>query len=584
MLAGLRSLNWIRRDWPRRFSLGEAAPTWWGLLLLAGLSVLSSVLLILETFPKGEVISALGARDGGRFWQALGQAAAIVGLMVPLQALKVYVQGQVGLRWRERLTRRLLGDYWRDRNFYRLQQAGYSNHSELDNPDQRLSEDIRNVTQQSMALGLLGLEAIVQLVGFAGVLWQITPLLLLALLLYALLSTGVVVRWLGPVLVRLNFQQLQREADWRFGLVRVRSGAEGIAFYRGEAAVRSGVGDRFAAVLANLQQLIRRQLQLGFWQNTYFFLGFFLPFVVLFPAILAGRVEIGAVQQSQSAFERVGYVLGIVLYQMGQWSQLRSGLSRLATLQAAMDAPRPLAPNAGPLAPNAGGTGIKASSIGGFQLTNITLTTYDSPQATEPPIVLLEDFSLNWSQGESVLFVGPSGVGKTSLLRAMLGLWPIAAGTIQRPEATVLFLPQQPYLVLGSLRQQLIYPLSSDQAERWSESELIAVLTIVGLVDQLPLWGGLDAVQDWGKLLSGGEQQRLGWARLLLQRPVYGILDEATSALDEPMEALLYQQLRDLGVTYLSVGHRSSLRAYHDRVVTLAPRSTAMPAVLEVGS
>jgi ABC-type uncharacterized transport system fused permease/ATPase subunit len=580
MLAGLRSLNWIRRDWPRRFSLGEAAPTWWGLLLLAGLSVLSSVLLILETFPKGEVISALGARDGGRFWQALGQAAAIVGLMVPLQALKVYVQGQVGLRWRERLTRRLLGDYWRDRNFYRLQQAGYSNHSELDNPDQRLSEDIRNVTQQSMALGLLGLEAIVQLVGFAGVLWQITPLLLLALLLYALLSTGVVVRWLGPVLVRLNFQQLQREADWRFGLVRVRSGAEGIAFYRGEAAVRSGVGDRFAAVLANLQQLIRRQLQLGFWQNTYFFLGFFLPFVVLFPAILAGRVEIGAVQQSQSAFERVGYVLGIVLYQMGQWSQLRSGLSRLEALQVAMDWPRPLAPNAG-------GTGIKAPSIGGlgaFQLTNITLTTYDLPQAITPPIVLLEDFSLNWSQGESVLFVGPSGVGKTSLLRAMLGLWPIAAGTIQRPEATVLFLPQQPYLVLGSLRQQLIYPLSSDQAERWSESELIAVLTIVGLVDQLPLWGGLDAVQDWGKLLSGGEQQRLGWARLLLQRPVYGILDEATSALDEPMEALLYQQLRDLGVTYLSVGHRSSLRAYHDRVVTLAPRSTAMPAVLEVGS
>lgn len=582
MLAGLRSLNWIRRDWPRRFSLGEAAPTWWGLLLLAGLSVLSSVLLILETFPKGEVISALGARDGGRFWQALGQAAAIVGLMVPLQALKVYVQGQVGLRWRERLTRRLLGDYWRDRNFYRLQQAGYSNHSELDNPDQRLSEDIRNVTQQSMALGLLGLEAIVQLVGFAGVLWQITPLLLLALLLYALLSTGVVVRWLGPVLVRLNFQQLQREADWRFGLVRVRSGAEGIAFYRGEAAVRSGVGDRFAAVLANLQQLIRRQLQLGFWQNTYFFLGFFLPFVVLFPAILAGRVEIGAVQQSQSAFERVGYVLGIVLYQMGQWSQLRSGLSRLEALQVAMDWPRPLAPNAGPLAPNAGGTGIKASSIGGFQLTNVTLTTYDSPQATEPPIVLLEDFSLNWSQGESVLLVGPSGVGKTSLLRAMLGLWPIAAGTIQRPEATVLFLPQQPYLVLGSLRQQLVYPQS--EAEHWPESELIAVLTIVGLVDRLPLWGGLDAVQDWGKLLSGGEQQRLGWARLLLQRPVYGILDEATSALDEPMEALLYQQLRDLGVTYLSVGHRSSLRAYHDRVVTLAPRSTAMPAVLEVGS
>jgi ABC-type uncharacterized transport system fused permease/ATPase subunit len=580
MLAGLRSLNWIRRDWPRRFSLGEAAPTWWGLLLLAGLSVLSSVLLILETFPKGEVISALGARDGGRFWQALGQAAAIVGLMVPLQALKVYVQGQVGLRWRERLTRRLLGDYWRDRNFYRLQQAGYANHSELDNPDQRLSEDIRNVTQQSMALGLLGLEAIVQLVGFAGVLWQITPLLLLALLLYALLSTGVVVRWLGPVLVRLNFQQLQREADWRFGLVRVRSGAEGIAFYRGEAAVRSGVGDRFAAVLANLQQLIRRQLQLGFWQNTYFFLGFFLPFVVLFPAILAGRVEIGAVQQSQSAFERVGYVLGIVLYQMGQWSQLRSGLSRLEALQVAMDWPRPLAPNAG-------GTGIKAPSIGGlgaFQLTNITLTTYDLPQAITPPIVLLENFSLNWQQGESILLVGPSGVGKTSLLRAMLGLWPIAAGTIQRPEATVLFLPQQPYLVLGSLRQQLIYPLSSDQAERWSESELIAVLTIVGLVDRLPLWGGLDAVQDWGKLLSGGEQQRLGWARLLLQRPVYGILDEATSALDEPMEALLYQQLRDLGVTYLSVGHRSSLRAYHDRVVTLAPRSTAMPAVLEVGS
>jgi ABC-type uncharacterized transport system fused permease/ATPase subunit len=511
---------------------------------------------------------------------ALGQAAAIVVLMVPVQALKGYCQGRVALRWRERLTRRLLGDYWRDRNYYQIQQAG-----DLDNPDQRLSEDIRNVTQQAMALGVLGLDGIVQLVGFAGVLWQITPLLLGALVLYGLVSSGLVLRWLGPVLVRLNFQQSQREADWRFGLVRVRENAEGIAFYRGEAQVQERVGDRFTAVLANLQQLIRRQFRLGFWQNTYFFLGFFLPFLVLFPQILAGKVEIGAIQQSQSAFERVGYVLGIVLYQMGQWTQFRSGIDRLTALQAAMN--RSIVSS--PIAPN---SEYSSTTQAGFSLDNITLTTYHAPkyhspeyhssQAKHPPIVLLENFSLELKSGESVLLVGPSGVGKTSLLRAMLGLWPIVAGEIRRPDAdAVLFLPQKPYLVLGSLRQQLSYP----QAGNWTETDLLDVLTIVGLADRLPGWGGLDAVCDWGKMLSGGEQQRLGWARLLLQRPDYAILDEATSALDEPMEALLYRQLRDLGMTYLSVGHRSSLRAYHDRVVTLSPRTVPQPETrLEVGT
>jgi ABC-type uncharacterized transport system fused permease/ATPase subunit len=511
-----------------------------GLLLL--LSVSSSLLLIWETFPKGEVISALAAKDGARFGRSLAVLVIVMLLTVPVLSLKNYVQAKLGLHWRRWLTDATVQSYFAERRFYHL-----THYPNLDNPDQRVAEDVRSFTQQSLYFVTLLSDAIVQFIGFATVLWLLSKWLMVCLIGYALVCTAIATGWLGRMLARLNWKQLQREADFRFGLIRVRENREAIAFYQGEQQELNHIQRRFQDVFSNFNRLIRWQLFLGLFQNSYLYIAFFLPFVLLAPQIFSGELELGAVQQSQSAFERIGYLLGLIVYQLEALSAFAASISRLDELQQFT-----------PIPSSKPDSIIVRQESDRFALHDLSLWT---PQQETG---LIQQLNFTLLNGDSLLIVGPSGVGKTSLLRAIAGLWSTGSGAIEHPPLNhLLFLPQSPYLRLGSLRQQLLYP---DEVN-YSDSELLTVLDQVNL--PIARWGGLDTVTDWAQVLSGGEQQRLAFARLFVQQPDYVLLDEATSALDSSNEARMYAQLRQMKVTYISVAHRESLVSWHDWVLEL---------------
>lgn len=351
--------------------------------------------------------------------------------------------------------------------------------------------------------------------------------------------------------MRLNREQLKQEANFRFGLIRVREHREEIAFYHGEPVELGQVQQQFQQVFSNLNRLIRWQFILGLFQNSYLYLAFFLPFVILAPQIFSGTLELGAVQQLQSAFERIGYLLGLVVYQIESLSTFAASISRLDELQ--QFTTKPLASASAIALPK-----IQRQPSAQLAVHHFSLWTPDQE------LPLIQDLSFTLPIASSLLIVGESGVGKTSLLRAIAGLWSTGSGVIEHPPLdSLLFLPQRPYMRLGSLRQQLLYP----QAIARSDAELEAILAQVNL--SAAQWGGLDAVTDWTQVLSGGEQQRLAFARLLVQQPRCVLLDEATSALDLANEARLYAQLQKMAIAYVSVAHRESLLTWHDWVLEL---------------
>lgn len=509
-----------------------------GLILL---SVGSSSFLIFETLQRGELLSALAAQDRGRFIRAMGVFLGIIAATVPLLSFKSYLQEKLAVLWRYWLTDRFTQQYFANQNFYQLNAQ-----TQIDNPDQRISEDIRNFTQQSLALLVIFSDSILQLIGFSGVLWSISKPLLLVLLIYAIFGTGVVAWLFGRILVRLNTEQLKREANFRFGLIRIRENAESIAFYCGQSQELQTAQQRFWQVFQNFRRLIRWQFNLTIFQNFYQYITFILPFIVLAPRIFSGELEIGTVSQSQAAFERIGLALGLIITQFNQLSAFIASIERLDRLQTAVQSSLP---------PTS-----QIETRQGMPLAFQQMTLY-VPNGSSP---LIEDLSLTISPDSALLIMGESGVGKSSLLRATAGLWRTGSGQIVRPAATqLLFLPQRPYMILGSLRQQLLYPRTVTH----SDQRLLQTLQQVNLPQLAEQ--GLDQIQDWAKLLSLGEQQRLAFARLLLAQPQYALLDEATSALDVDQEAHLYALLQATSIAFISVGHRSTLLKYHPQVLHL---------------
>lgn len=469
-------------------------------------------------------------------------------IAIPIIAFYGYVQDYLGLRWREWMTNDLMGRYFQKRAYYDIE-----NERVIDNPDQRISEDIRNFTRTTLSFLLIILGSVMDLVSFSGILWAKSTLLVTVVLAYSVIGTLVTVL-IGRRLVKLNFNQLKYEADFRYGLVHVRDNAESIAFYRGESKESLHLGQRFINALKNYNLLIGWQRNLGFFTTAYRYIPVVLPYLVLFPQYFGGQIEYGDMVQANFAFSQVNAALSIIVGQIESITGFAAGVDRLSdfkeTIEVQPQDPAAPAPTAIHL--------LEAQKV---QLEHVSLLPPNSDR------VLIQDLSLTVNPAESLVIIGPSGVGKSSLLRAIAGIWHAGEGTINRPNLEeMMFLPQRPYMILGSLRSQLLYP---DVHHTISDEELLRLLAEVNLADLPERVGGLDAELDWADILSLGEQQRLAFARLFLSRPRYAVLDEATSALDIRNEEALYAKLRDSEVTYISVGHRPSLLKYHQQVLEL---------------
>ena len=505
---------------------------------------------------------ALQAYDWTSFWPLIGEFTVLAFIYIIIAVYAVYLRQMLTISWRTWMTEQYLARWMHGQVYYRLQVL----RSDTDNPDQRISEDINQFVSLTLTLFVGVLKQLTTLGAFAVVLWNLSGLITIPIgdaeftvygymfwlsLLYSVLGTYFV-HLVGKKLIRLNFDQQRYEADFRFSMMRVRENSESIAFYRGEMAEGVGFKERFANVIKNYWGLMRRTKLLNFYVNGYGQLAIIFPLIMAAPRYYAGEIALGGLMQTISAFGRVQDALSFFVDSYSSIAELAAVIQRLTGFTEHMEEC----------------IRVKSTIERGEGAAN-ELTLQDLSITLPDGLPLLTACTLALPHGSRILVTGASGAGKSTLLRALAGIWPYGSGTITLPAgAKRLFLPQRPYLVLGSLRRALSYPRTAAA----SDEEIARILTCVGL-DHFS--ARLDDVDDWSRILSLGEQQRLAFARILLIRPNWIFLDEATSALDEPRERALYELLHQElpSASIISIGHRSTLFALHDTELHLSDQT-----------
>ena len=507
---------------------------------------------------NNDFYNTLQNKDMDEFFRQLVKFAVIAAAYIVIAVYQLYLNQMLQIRWRRWLTGRYLADWIGERTYYRLQLTDRG----TDNPDQRIADDLAAFCDKTLNLTLGLMSSVVTLISFVSILWVLSGTLSFPLngsqidipgymvwvaLVYAIAGT-VLAHLIGRPLINLNFNQQKFEANFRFSLVRFRENAESIAFYSGETDEIRGLQHRFADVVANWWAIMKRQKSVTWFRAGYNQIATIFPFVVAAPRYFAGSIQLGGLMQTASAFGQVQDALSWFVNAYTQLAEWKATVDRLTTFRNATHHAR-----------------LAAQSHAGVTIARHPGRSYAAQDVSidlpggQP---LLAPFSIEFKPGVSVLVTGPSGSGKSTLFRALAGIWPFGRGTVCAPDgASVLFLPQKPYLIIGTLREQLCYPAA---AAIFDDSELRAALAACQLEH---LSNRLDEEQHWAQLLSGGEQQRIAIARALLHKPDWLFMDEATSALDETAEAALYQLIHErlARTTVVSIGHRTSLRQFHQR-------------------
>ncbi|MCL5260260.1 MAG: ABC transporter ATP-binding protein/permease [Gammaproteobacteria bacterium] len=524
---------------------GEKKSEAWRLLSVVILFLITfSIINAFKTFIPKWMINALAAHNGKLFYQFLLLGVVGLSISIPLEALLHYFIDKLGVCWRRWFNMNLLIRYFQNKAYYNM-----GLYSDVDNPDQRLAEDLNDFTQSSVQLFARIGTSVFTLITFSGVLWSISPWLVLSVIFYATVGNFVIVM-IMRFLVKVNFLNIRYQADYRYNLVHVRDNIESIAFYKGENHEGSLLRRSFHILIENFFRLIKIKRNIMFASKAYLLFGVIFPYIILAPRILSGQAPIGLLVQAIEVFSVILIDLSIIIEQFPDISTYAAKIQRLAKFVTGLEA-KPAETT--PL--------ISYNQDGEFSFKNVTVETPDLKKT------LVKNLDLAIKPGVKLIIRGPSGCGKSSLLRAVAGLWCAGKGEIITPDMQgVMFLPQRPYMLLGSLREQLIYPnLASDI----SKEELYNILHEVNLTDLPKRVGGFDTVLKWADVLSLGEQQRIMFVRLFLNNPKYAILDESTSALDEDNEVIVYSKLQQSNISYVSVGHRSSLLKFHDQELLL---------------
>ncbi len=540
---------------------------WSARLLLAAVVVLSLILVgltVLFNFWRAEFYNALEAKDWDAFLQLIlfwrwTDKGLTIGftplafLYIAIAIYEVYLNQWLQIRWRRWMTDVYLNNYLADRAYYRIGMTPNGAQIGTDNPDQRIAEDIREFCDSTLTLTLGLLSRIVSLISFLTILWGLSGVLELfgitipgylfwISLIYAVAGT-IVTHLVGRPLAELNFRQQRVEADFRYALVRLRENAEGVALLRGEAMEKATILHRFGALITNWHAIMTRTKLLNLVTVGYSQAGVIFPIILIAPRYFSGQVALGQMFQTVDAFGRVQDALSWVVDSYRSLATWRSVVERLATFQRSVEDAR-----------GAVGTGFTHTTAndGSIHLSDVDM---ELPNGTR----LLDKADLTLTRGHSVVISGASGSGKSTLFRVISGIWPFGRGRIATP-TNCFFLPQRPYIPLGTLRQVITYPHAPDEFAPETVAGALRDAGLPRLVDQL------DHEDQWAARLSGGEQQRVGLARALLARPDWIFLDEATASLDPDGEAQLYRTLRERlpEATLVSIAHRPSVAAFHD--------------------
>jgi putative ATP-binding cassette transporter len=541
---------------------------WAGRGLLAAVIAIELALVgndVLLNQWRNRFYNALQEKDWDGFVREIIVFSVLATVLVVLSIYQLYLNQWLQIRWRRWMTTKYLGEWLHDANHYRMQLQGDA----ADNPDQRISDDVKLFVERTLNLTVGLLSAVVTLLSFVIILWGLSaaaPLtisgrelaipgyLVWCALIYAIFGTALT-QWIGSPLVNLDFQQQRFEADFRFNLVRVRENSEQIALLRGERAEREHLSERFSRVITNWYGIMSRTKRLTAFTQSYSQAAVVFPMILTAPAFFAGKIQLGAMLQTAEAFGSVQTAVSFFVTNYRTLAEWRAIVARLDGFEMAIASAATLAKSV---------DSIDVVSSGGSDEIDLQQLLVRLPNGT--PLVSADGFRI--AGNERTLVTGPSGAGKSTLFRAIAGIWPFGSGSIAIPaKATLMMLPQRPYFPVGTLQAAIVYPA---KAGAFSSDRVRDVLIAVGLPQ---LATKLTEEAHWNRMLSLGEQQRLGLARALLHAPQYLFLDEATASLDEASEAALYRLLEENlpASTIVSIGHRSTLEAFHQRNVVLVP-------------